>query len=125
MGWTPFQFHQYEAKRKPREQIGGPGAVSLEIPLHNKIIEYCNSKWPRWVYLHANPAAKSTIRKGAADFTIFLPPGRFILIECKARDGKLSKDQLIFIKEMEMVGTKVHVVDSFEGFLNAIRSLET
>jgi len=120
MGWTKEQWLRYETSRAPKKPFNPEGAAPLEIPLHNRIIKHCNEQFPRWVYLHANPAAKSTIRKGAADFTIFLPPGRVLCVECKARDGKLSQDQLIFIKEMEMVGTKVHVVDSFDEFLKLL-----
>lgn len=121
MGWTPFQFHQYEAKRKSRGEIQGPGAVKLEIPLHNRIIEYCNLQWPKWKYIHANPTTRSTIQEGCQDFTVFLPGGRTICIECKAKGGKPTKEQQIWAKEMEMLGHTVHLVFSFDQFLNLVK----
>lgn len=121
MGWTPFQLHQYELKRKPKDNIAGPGAVKLEIPLHNRIIEHCNSQWPRWKYIHANPSAKSTIQTGCQDFTLFLPSGRLVCIEVKAKGGKRSEAQNIWAKEMEMLGHTVHLVFSFDQYLNLVK----
>lgn len=107
-------------RRAPKQQITGVGAVSLEIPLHNKIIDYCKSQWPVWKYIHANPVVKSTIQKGCQDFTIFTPGGRTLCIECKARNEKPDKDQQIWHKEMEMLGHTVHVVRSFDEFLKLL-----
>lgn len=95
------------------------GAVTKEIPLHNAIIDYCNSQWPRWRYRHCNPSKKSTDTEGCEDFTIFLPGNKTLHIECKTASGKLSDKQREWIKELEMLGHDVHVVRSFEEFLAA------
>lgn len=92
-------------------------AVEREIPLHNKIIKWLDSQHPRWKYIRARSDRESTIAVGAQDFTIFAPVGRTICIECKAKGGKLSTDQRIWRKEMEMLGHTVHTIWSFEEFL--------
>ena len=68
--------------------------VSREIPLHNKIIKHCNAQFPRWLYIHANPSAPSTIQEGAPDFPIiYLPNGKYVTCEIKTATGKLSDKQ--------------------------------
>lgn len=39
--------------------------------------------------------------KGQGDFTGLIPTGRYIAIECKGDEGKQSKDQVLFQKEVE------------------------
>lgn len=125
-------------------------SAPLEIPLHNQIIDHCNQQWPRWKYIHANPSKKSCIQVGAQDFTIFLPPKLWICetcsrvtrdkndyvdgccgtgyapipivlcVECKAKNGKLDPDQVIWKKEMEMISHTVHTVWSFDQFLELL-----
>lgn len=96
-------------------------AVEREIPLHNEIMKWLDSQYPRWRYIRARSDRESTIAVGAQDFTIFAPVGRTICIECKAKGGKLSTDQRTWHKEMEMLGHTVHTVWSFEEFLQKTR----
>lgn len=104
-------------KNKVREPAKhGP---KLEGDLHQQIIAYCNSQWPKWKYIHARMDKKSTIQKGAPDFVIFLP-GRVCCVECKRPGEKPTQEQLAWAKEMEMLQHKVHVVTSFEQFLNVV-----
>jgi hypothetical protein len=42
-------------------------------------------------------------------------------VECKVKDGKLSQEQLIFISWLEKLGHVVHVVTSFQQFLELMR----
>ena len=88
-----------------------------EYTLHDQIIFHCDTQWPRWKYIRARPDQKSTIAKGAQDFTIFLPGGKTAKIEVKAKDGKPSDDQQIWAAEMKMLGHEVHIVRSFDEFL--------
>lgn len=123
--WTAEQAIAHEerlARVKPGLLKKVATAVDKEIPLHNRIIEWCLKQWPRIKYIHANPAVKSTIAKGANDFFLFLPGGKILLIECKTRDGKLSKDQLIWGAEMRALGHTVHTVRSMEEFLTLINN---
>ena len=100
----------------PTQPASGDGVIS-ELPLHDEIIRHCNSQCPRWKYIHARTDQKSTIGVGVHDFTIFLPGGRVLCIECKTRLGKLTPEQLAWKLEMEMLGHAVHVVRSFQEFI--------
>jgi hypothetical protein len=119
---SSYEFAMFEAKRG--RKIGSLSAgVPLEIPLHDDIIKFCNSQFPRWKFIHANPAVPSTIQKGCQDFTIFAP-GRVLCVECKARNEKPDSDQQIWHKEMEMNGYTVHVVRNMEQFLELTKENE-
>lgn len=96
------------------------GGVANELDLHNDIIKHCRTHFPQWKYIHANPTVKSTISVGAQDFTIFLPGGRTLCIECKAKGGKVDPDQRIWHKEMQMLGHDVHVIRSMKDFLKLV-----
>ena len=104
------------------ESNGDP--VELESKLHDKIIAYCDSKWPRWKYIRARMDKKSTMQVGCHDFTIFARFNSFgtrvFLIECKARDEKPTSDQLIWHKEMQMLGFDVQVVRNYDEFLTSV-----
>lgn len=107
-------------KRRVEAQKPEPTAAKDDAPevlLHNEIIAYCNSQWPRWKFKHNNPAKKSTDTKGSEDFTIFMPGNRTVHIECKREGTKQDHDQLVWAKELELLGHKVHVVRSFSEFL--------
>ena len=91
-----------------------------EMPLHDKIMAWCNSQHPRVKYIRARSDRESTIQVGAQDFTLFLPNGRLLCIECKSATGKLTHEQQAWSKEMEMLGHAVHVVRSMEEFMKLI-----
>lgn len=95
-------------------------AVSDELQLHDEIISYCNKQFPRWKYIHANPSQKSCIAVGAQDFTLFMPGGKLLCIECKAKGGKWSIEQMAWRKEMEMLGHTVVEIVSMQEFFKLI-----
>jgi len=90
--------------------------VNAEGKLHEQIMDWCDTQWPRVKYIHARMDQRSCIAVGAQDFTLFLPNGRTLCVECKAKSKKLEPDQRNWHKEMAMVGHKVHTVWSFEDF---------
>lgn len=99
-------------------------AVSLlderESNLHKKIIDHCNAQHPRWKFYHCRTDRKSTVEVGAADFVIFLPNGKTIVMEIKNKTGKLSTEQQGWIKEMSMLDHTVFVCRSMDDFLNIV-----
>jgi len=100
-----------------------PGAAERETGkggLHEQIMDYCNAQWPRWKFIHSRTDQKSTVAVGSHDFTIFLPGGRTVLIECKAKGGKLSNEQLAWAKELSLLGHGVNVVFSLEEFKRVV-----
>jgi hypothetical protein len=124
MNFTNAEYQAYLARsQSQRREVGIGVPVTRERDLHDQIIEFCNSQFPRWKFIHARMDQKSTLQVGAPDFVIFqpgqsgLPPPRVRVIECKTKNGKLSPEQLIWHKEMEMLGHVVHVVRSYEEFM--------
>lgn len=114
--------HLYPPLASEGDQEMRREADQPEDKLHDKIIEYCNAQWPRWKYIHARMDRRSTIAVGCQDFTVFAP-GRVLCIECKRVGCKLDKDQMIWRKELEMLGHTVHVVTTFEGFEAVVKGM--
>jgi len=61
----------------------------------------------------------STLPVGCHDFTIFYK-GQCFVIECKTRTGKLDKDQQTWAHLMAAQGWVVHIVRSYQQFLELI-----
>lgn len=127
MRMTSAQVALHEARiahgRAKSDHFEDAEPVDLESKLHQQIRDFCDTRWPRWKFIRCRMDKKSTIAKGAQDFTIFGPEGKTILIECKARNEKPDDDQLAWHKELEMAGHHVHTVWSFDGFLSVLRDL--
>ena len=105
-------------KSKPKS-AGNP--VDLEGKLHNQIIEWCDHQWPVLKYIHARRDKKATIGVGIQDFTIFLPGGRVLCVECKARNEKPDDAQLAWALQMRMLGHTVHCIRSWEEFAELVK----
>lgn len=82
--------------------------------LHGQVQAYCRAQFPRWLVIAARTDQRSTIAEGAHDMTVFLPGGRVLCCELKAKDGKLSTAQRGWRLEMERLGHVVHIVTSLE-----------
>lgn len=126
------EYNRYLCEKQEARQrkLGAPQAqpvehsssVDREIQgLHIPIIEWCNKQWPRVKYIHARTDIPSGITVGCQDFTLFLPGGRVLCIECKRGDGKMSADQLAWKKEMEMLGHAVYVIRSMAEFYELVK----
>jgi len=129
MGITPDQFLEMQRRtlkaRGVVEQVALVGTgVDLEIPLHNEIIKHCNAQFPRWKFIHANPSQPSSIQVGCSDFPIiYLPGGKFVIVEVKAKNGKLKPEQLAWNLELEMLGHTPKVVRSMDEYREAVRTV--
>jgi hypothetical protein len=123
MNFTNAEYQAYLARsQSQRKEVLGIGQpVTRERDLHDQIIDFCNSKFPRWKFIHARMDKRSTVAVGSQDFTIFLPNGRVLCVECKRKNEKPDQDQLIWHKEMEMLGHVVHVVRSVEEFVSVTK----
>lgn len=119
--------HEERVRRgQPRDQqtITVPAEDIREVGrggLHEQIIKHCNAQRPRWKYIHSRTDKKSTLDKGVSDFTIFIPRGKVLSVEVKVGSGKLTEEQMAWAKEMEMLGHVVHVVRSFDQFVELCR----
>lgn len=71
---------------------------------------------PKWV---------SPSFAGVPDRLVFLPHGKFGLVEVKAPDGKPRLLQVTRHKMFEDLGFKVHVLDSVEKIGEVLDAIET
>lgn len=91
------------------------GGVANELDLHNEIIKWCADHG--WIAFHGSPVHRSYRTVGEFDFTILADRGRVLLIECKTRTGKLTKEQQALFAWATKNGHKPKLVRSFEQFL--------
>lgn len=98
------------SERRAKEETEG------EIKMHNKFIDYLRLRKHLFGYIHANPAKRSTIRRGWPDFTVLCkvmlgprPKTAACLIEFKVPGGRLSPDQLECFGELSAAGIDVFV----------------
>lgn len=120
MRMTGAEFIALQARLDAKRKTVAPNEpVERESDLHDEIIQHCNSQWPRWKFIRGRMDKRSTIAIGAQDFTIFLPGGRLLCVECKRRGAKPTTEQLAWHKEMELLGHRVYVIQSVKEFYEA------
>jgi hypothetical protein len=113
---TQSQLAAFEARqRRPADR--GEGIVN-ESRLHTQILGECRHRG--WIALHGAMSERTGRTLGEWDFTI-IADGRVFLIECKSRDGKLRPEQRALIAWAAKLGHTVHVVRSFEQFLEVVK----
>ena len=116
--WTQADADAHNERRMPRRDKsiqGFPDSPDApESELHYAIISNCKANG--WIYFHGSMAHKAIRTVGEPDFTLLLPAGRVLFIECKTRTGKLSPEQLGLSLWAEKLGHKIHVVRSMEEF---------
>lgn len=120
MSFSYADFIAMQSRVKKREPEPPPSrGASRESDLHDSIIGFCKSKG--WVYFHGSMAHRAMRTLGEPDFTILADRGRVFFIEAKTKTGKLSIEQQGLHMMMRKLGHDVHVVRSFEQFLEVIQ----
>lgn len=99
---------------QPQRSAAGLGVASEE-GLHDEIFFECRRRG--WLAFHGSMAAATHRTMGEPDFVILVPAGHLLLVECKSRIGKLSPAQLAIKAHAEKLGHTVHIVRSFQEFL--------
>ena len=122
---TSAEYAIYQANREPKQAPLIPTQDETEGELHDMIESWCRRQDPPVPYGHARMDKKSTYTAGWPDFTILLPGGRLLLVECKSATGDLSEDQKIFKGHAESVQHEIHVVRSYPEFLMIVKSVMT
>jgi hypothetical protein len=61
-------------------------------------------------------------KKGSADILGCLPGGRFLAVECKAKDGRLSPEQKQFLAVVETLGGLALVVRDWKELDHELRA---
>lgn len=123
ISYAQFLEMQARVSKRVAEHGGMSFGEQGEIPLHNSIIRYCNQQWPKWKFIHSRTDRRPTIAVGAQDFTIFMPDGKVLCIECKDRNEKPTSDQQTWATEMRMLGHTVHVVRSMNDFMTVLHRI--
>lgn len=121
--YLAMQARLEHARRSSRREIrdGLNTAIQAEREtghggLQEQIMKHCRNQWPKWKFMHARTDKRSGLEEGAEDFTIFLPEGRTLHIETKAKGKKRTPEQNIWAAELRMLGHEVHVCRSIEDF---------
>jgi len=114
--FSPDWLRQHEAKQRGRHpvQIAQSKAVEKESVLQDDIEAFCRRQG--WICLR-NPMHLPTHRMpGEPDLDIIAINGVRLWIECKAKGGKLSAEQLGFHAWAQKLGHQVEVVTNLEQF---------
>jgi hypothetical protein len=109
---TPDQFREMQARVAPKvADKRNPAAVVREGDLHDEIIKHCESKG--YLYFHQRMDKPSHGPIGFPDFVIFMPMAMTVFLECKAKGGKTTVEQLAKISHARKLGYIAEVVDNF------------
>lgn len=114
--FTTSWFYDLQARR--RASVAGvpaPLTDSPESELHGKILDECRRRG--WLAFHGRMARKTHRTRGEPDFILLADGGRTLLVECKRANGKTTPAQNVVIAQAERLGHTIHVVRSFEQFL--------
>ncbi len=118
MNWTEAQLAEYRAKQKqrpaPLDDDGKPDE-GRESKLQAKCMKYCRD--------HGFPVFHDRSRRvnspGFPDLFIFAE-NRVVLVELKAADGKLRKEQKHLRQVLSWLGHTVHICRSYAGFVRVM-----
>jgi hypothetical protein len=120
---TALQFlemQQRVSKNKLRDAPLPPADDGPESKLQGFIREYCAER--KWPCLCGSMAEATHRTLGELDFTIPMPEGRTLFIECKRKGGKLSAAQWDMMVWLRLLGHEAYMVDSREHFLKIINT---
>lgn len=115
--WTDLEVAAYEAAQRVKKLPREAPAVADERELHASILSECRKRG--WICLHGSMAHRTARTIGEPDFVILADAGRALLVEAKAKGGKLSEAQRNLHAWSAKLGHKVHVVRNLEEFLSA------
>lgn len=119
---TPSQFSVMQARCAKRvPEAADSNAVEREADLHQQILDECARRG--WMVMHSRMDMPSTLQAGVPDFVIMRGDGKCLMIEAKSRTGKLSIAQIGMAAWAKKLGHEIHVVRSFERFLEIVRGV--
>ena len=117
--WLLDRERRMGAVHRPPLATDAPAAEDELRGIHAPILAWCARQQPQPAIFHCRPDRASGVTKGAPDFVIFFR-GHVYLIECKDREGKVSADQQIWHHLAELNGFPVHIVRSYQQFLDLV-----
>lgn len=118
--WTTQDLSDYMYKKATWDsshQIQDKADPGPESSLQAKCEKWLNDRG--YPYIHDRSRGKN--KKGQIlDLHIYLPGGRHIVLELKARGNKLSKEQRETYRRIMYLGHEIHEVRSFKRFLEIV-----
>lgn len=120
-GMTPAQYEAYRSRVPQVDDDVYPMEVikpTLESALHDFILSFCRGS--QWIALHGSMAQATSRTLGEPDFTILADKGRVFFIECKSKDGKLTREQDGMRHWMTRLGHAYHIVRTQKEFLQVV-----
>jgi hypothetical protein len=112
---TNQQFEEMQRRVSPK---ANSEPVDREKDLHEFI--FSDARHRGWIVLHGAMSERTARTPGEFDFILIADRGRTFFIECKARYGKLSPEQLAMKVHAEILGHKPAVVRSPEEYLEVV-----
>ncbi len=114
------EYVAFLARSQHHEKADASGAVPVEeeSTLHDQILDECKKRG--WLAFHGSMAHRTFRTPGEPDFIIMLNRGRWLAVECKDREGKVTVDQAGVIAWAAKLGHQIHVTKSLEEFLKLI-----
>jgi hypothetical protein len=121
---TQAELAAYYARQSGFDERGhcGSQAVAVESDLHNEILDECKRRG--WIALHGSMAQATARTIGEPDFVILADCGRVLLVEAKAKRGKLSPEQRALHAWARKLGHTVYIVRSMSDFIWVVQSGE-
>lgn len=125
---TQYRIHLMRTAARHNAQVMGmvalepkhePGnGVEDESDLHDQIHQECRKRG--WLAFHGALTHRTYRTIGEPDWLVLGDAGRFWMVECKTRLGKLSPAQQAVAAHAAKLQHTVHVVRSLEDFLRIV-----
>ncbi len=116
---TPPERKAYGRRGLLASEAMAINKARVEADIHKTFIQWLNLH--DLLFLRARMDKKSTMTKGAADFTV-IRGNRTILIECKMPGEKLKPDQEEFKLNCERNGTPLHIAYDAATAIELVRT---
>jgi phage terminase large subunit-like protein len=116
MRWSQDKYEEYIVKRGRHPEDADKPDSGRESRLQAKC-----EKWLRdhgYYYVHDRSRKKNVA--GIPDLICFLPEGRVVVVELKAKEGKPSKEQIHTLRMLKYHKHEVYVVRSYKKFLEIV-----
>ena len=95
--------------------------ITPEKVIHRQFKEYLD--WRKIPYIHSRMDCRTTVQKGVADF-IVCKNGKFIAIEIKTKKGKLIREQLNFLRQIERSNGVATICRTYEECIGVIEKYD-
>ena len=123
MRWSQEQFEDYLVRRRKWQPDGlVPGKHEPDPGKEARLQRKCE----RWLKDHGYPYFHDRSRKenkaGLPDLICFLPEGRTVIIELKAKGGRLSPEQVHTLRMLKYLKHEVYEIRSFKKFLEVMNN---